>query len=276
MSKITINNNKRKIKTSNNHLPSASQVQSLSRGLTLLKYISTSVGGVSLTDLAIQAGFANSTTHRLLETLKQHGFIRQIGELGLWVIAANAFIIGSGFLKNRNFLATVHPILRKLMQKSGETVNLAILDRTKYDAVIVDQVQCNALMRMSAPIGGKLPMHASGAGKALLAALPKSQRLSLLEKQKLHAYTPYTLTSPSALEENFSDIRTKGFSYDNQEHALGLRCIGACIYDEYQEVFAAVSISGPSSRITNDRINELGSTILQAAKQISHEYGAIH
>lgn len=241
-----------------------------------MEYISASTSGISLTDLASQAGLANSTTHRLLETLKQHGFIRQIGELGLWVIAANAFIIGSGFLKNRNFLATVHPILRKLMEESGETANLAILDRTKYDAVIVDQVQCNALMRMSAPIGGKLPMHASGAGKALLAALPKSQRLPLLQKEKLHAYTPYTLTSPSVLEENFSNIRTEGFSYDNQEHALGLRCIGACIYDEYQEVFAAVSISGPSSRITNDRINELGSTILQAAKQISHEYGAIH
>lgn len=75
--------------------------------------------------------------------------------------------------------------------------------------MIVDQVQCNALMRMSAPIGGKLPMHASGAGKALLAALPKSQRLPLLHKQSLPAYTPYTLTSPSALEENFSNIQTK-------------------------------------------------------------------
>lgn len=106
------------------------------------------------------------------------------------------------------------------MKKSGETVNLAILDRTKYDAVIVDQMQGNALMRMSASIGGKLPMHASGADKAVLAALPKSQRLPLLEKQMLHAYTPYTLTSPSALEENFSDIWTKEFSYGNQEHAL--------------------------------------------------------
>ncbi|MFS1562499.1 MAG: IclR family transcriptional regulator C-terminal domain-containing protein [Candidatus Arsenophonus phytopathogenicus] len=104
----------------------------------------------------------------------------------------------------------------------------------------------------------------------------KAANNSILHKQSLPAYTPHTLTSPSALEGNFSDIQTKGFSYDNQENALGLRCIGACIYDEYQEVFAAISISSPSSRITNNRINELGSTILQAAKQISREYGAIH
>ena len=98
----------------------------MSRGVTLLEYISASTGEISLTDLATQTGLPNSTTHRLLETLKQHGYIRQTGELGLWVIVANTFIIGSSFLENRNFLTTVHPILRKLMEESGETTNLAI------------------------------------------------------------------------------------------------------------------------------------------------------
>lgn len=73
------------------------------------------------------------------------------------------------------------------MDESGETVNLAILDHTEYDAVIVDQVQCNALMRMSAPIGGKLPLHASGAGKAFIANLPEEQLIPLLGKK---AYMP--------------------------------------------------------------------------------------
>ncbi|TBL27303.1 IclR family transcriptional regulator, partial [Klebsiella oxytoca] len=75
------------------------------------------------------------------------------------------------------------PILRQLMEDSGETVNLAILDQVEFDAVIVDQVQCNALMRMSAPIGGKLPMHASGAGKAFLSTLPENKLLPLLQKK---------------------------------------------------------------------------------------------
>ncbi|MDE9590730.1 IclR family transcriptional regulator domain-containing protein, partial [Xenorhabdus bovienii] len=101
----------------------------------------------------------NSTTHRLLTTLQQHGFIRQVGDLGLWVIASHAFVVGSSFLQSRNLMVLVHPILRQLMEDSGETVNLAILNLDEYEAVIVDQVQCNALMRMSAPIGGKLPMH---------------------------------------------------------------------------------------------------------------------
>ncbi|WP_306790519.1 IclR family transcriptional regulator domain-containing protein, partial [Escherichia coli] len=72
----------------------------------------------------------------------------------------------------------------------------------------------NALMRMSAPIGGKLPLHASGAGKAFIANLPEEQLIPLLSKKGLHAYTPYTLTTPSALKENLQQAKKQGFSYD--------------------------------------------------------------
>ncbi|MCC8367669.1 glyoxylate bypass operon transcriptional repressor IclR [Xenorhabdus sp. PB61.4] len=249
------------------------QVQSLSRGLSLLEFISDSQSGVALTDLAIQAGLPNSTTHRLLTTLQQHGFVRQVGDLGLWVIASHAFVVGSSFLQSRNLMVLVHPILRQLMEDSGETINLAIFNIDEYEAVIVDQVQCNALMRMSAPIGGQLPMHASGAGKALLATLSEQKCLQLLHKKGLHAYTQHTHTTAAALKENLEQIRKQGFSLDDEEHALGLRCIAACIYDEHHEAFAAISISGPISRISDERVTELGALVMRAAKEISREYG---
>lgn len=146
--------------------PATGQVQSLTRGLKLLEWIAESNGSVALTELAQQAGLPNSTTHRLLTTMQQQGFVRQVGELGHWAIGAHAFMVGSSFLQSRNLLAIVHPILRNLMEESGETVNMAVLDQSDHEAIIIDQVQCTHLMRMSAPIGGKLPMHASGAGKA--------------------------------------------------------------------------------------------------------------
>jgi IclR family acetate operon transcriptional repressor len=145
--------------------PAGGQVQSLTRGLKLLEWIAESHSSVALTELAQQAGLPNSTTHRLLTTMQQLGFVRQVGELGHWAVGAHAFIVGSSFLQSRNLLAIVHPILRKLMEDSGETVNLAVLDQSDHQAIIIDQVQCTQLMRMSAPIGGKLPMHASGAGR---------------------------------------------------------------------------------------------------------------
>ena len=141
------------------------QVQSLQRGLRLLELIAEAHGSVALTDLAQQAGLPNSTTHRLLSTMQQQGFVQQVGDLGLWTIASHAFFVGSSFLQSRNLLAIVHPILRRLMEDSGETVNLAVLDVSDFQAVIIDQVLCTQLMRMSAPIGGKLPMQLLAQGR---------------------------------------------------------------------------------------------------------------
>ena len=94
---------------------------------------------MALTELAQQAGLPNSTTHRLLTTMQQLGFVRQVGELGHWAVGAHAFIVGSSFLQSRNLLAIVHPILRKLMEESGETVNLAVLDQSDHQAIIIDR-----------------------------------------------------------------------------------------------------------------------------------------
>ena len=249
------------------------QVQSLTRGLKLLEWIAESHGSVALTELAQQAGLPNSTTHRLLTTMQQLGFVRQIGDLGHWTIGAHAFVVGSSFLQSRNLLAIVHPMLRKLMEDSGETVNLAVLDHSDHQAIIIDQVQCTQLMRMSAPIGGKLPMHASGAGKVFLANLSDDQVATLLHRKGLHSYTPATLTSPLHLKEDLAQTRKRGYSFDDEEHALGLRCVAACIYDEHREAFAAISISGPVSRITDDRVTELGALVIKAAKEITQAYG---
>ena len=90
--------------------PATGQVQSLTRGLKLLEWIDESNGSVALTELAQQAGLPNSTTHRLLTTMQQQGFVRQVGELGHWAIGAHAFMVGSSFLQSRNLLAIVHPI----------------------------------------------------------------------------------------------------------------------------------------------------------------------
>ncbi|QOI57315.1 glyoxylate bypass operon transcriptional repressor IclR [Rouxiella badensis] len=249
------------------------QVQSLTRGLKLLEYIAEAQGSVALTDLAQQAGLPNSTTHRLLTTMQQQGFVRQVGDLGLWTIGSHAFVVGSSFLQSRNLLAMVHPMLRRLMEESGETVNLAVLDHSDYQAIIIDQVQCNALMRMSAPIGGKLPMHASGAGKAFLSTLPEERLVKLLHKIGLHSYTPMTRSSPANLKQELAETRKRGYAFDDEEHALGLRCVATCIYDEHNDAYAAISISGPVSRITDDRVTELGALVIHAAKEITQAYG---
>ena len=98
------------------------------------------------------------------------------------------------------------------------------------------------------------------------------QVTALLHQKGLHHYTPKTLMSPHSLKENLALIRKMGFSHDDEEHALGLRCVAAPIYDEHGEPFAAISISGPLARMTDDRITELGALVIRAAKQVTLSY----
>ena len=211
--------------------------------------------------------------------LKSPGLQRLLNCLLSWMVYIILFFMGISlaFLDNlaANLLAIVHPILRKLMEDSGETVNLAVLDQSDHQAIIIDQVQCTQLMRMSAPIGGKLPMHASGAGKAFLSQLSEEQVTGLLHRKGLHAYTHATLVSPVHLKEDLAQTRKRGYSFDDEEHALGLRCIAACIFDEHREPFAAISISGPISRVTDDSVTELGALVIKAAKEVTLAYGGI-
>jgi IclR family acetate operon transcriptional repressor len=248
---------------------SAGQVQSLTRGLMLLDRIAESSGGVTLTDLALQVGLPNSTTHRLLTTMQQMGFVQQVGDLGLWTIGVRAFTVGSAFLDSRELITIAHPIMLRLVEQSGETCNLSVLDMDDNVGIIIGQVQCREMMRMLAPIGSRLPLHASGAGKAFLATLGDERINEVIKKTGLTQFTESTLNTPAKLKEEMMLIRKQGFSFDDEEHAVGMRCVAACIYNEYQEPFAAISVSGPKSRIPDERVVHMGSLVVQAAQDIT-------
>ncbi len=252
--------------------PPVSQVQSLTRGLKLLEKISENKFGVALTDLALQVGLPNSTTHRLLMTMQQQGFVMQKGDLGLWCIGVRAFTVGSAFFRSRDLMTLTHPIMHKLMEKVGETINLSVFDHTNLHAVLIGQVECAELMRMVAPIGGHLPLHASGGGKVFLAAMDDIEVATIIQKTGLVRFTEYTIDTQADLTNELNIIRQQGYAFDNQEHALGLHCIAAPIFDENKQVIAAISISGPTMRITNEKVIHFGSLVIQAAEQINKMY----
>lgn len=246
-------------------------VQSLSRGLAIMERLAEADGGVALTDLAQRVGLSLSTTHRLLNTMESRGFVEQVGDLGLWSVGVTAFMVGSAFVESRDLVAITHPFLRRLMEQSGETTNLAILDND--EAVVLDQVQCHEMMRMLARLGSRAPLHASGVGKALLAALPDEEVDNILHKRGLRRITVNTMDTPEKLRSALREIRTQGYAYDNEEHALGLRCLAAVICNEHSEPVAAISIAGPKSRISDQRAAELGAIVARTAKEITQAMG---
>lgn len=245
---------------------SPQQSQSLSRGLLLLERLAEAEHGVSVTDLAQRVGLAPSTTHRLLNTLEQQGFVRHDSTSGAWYIGVKAFSVGNAFLRHRDVIGQSRPFMHRLMKQAGETVNLAVFEQ--YDAVFVAQVECHEMMRMIVRLGSRAPLHASGAGKALLATMSDAEVSTILHKRGLAKLTPNTLDTPRKLRTGLKEIKTRGYAVDDEEHAVGLRCVAATIRDEQGTTLAAISLSGPKARITDARIPELGLQVTRAAAAI--------
>lgn len=247
------------------------QVQSLTRGLMLLEAIAEAEEGVTLSDLAMQVGLAPSTTHRLLNTLEQQRFVHQDLERSRWHIGVQAFHIGNAFLNGRDVVAQSRPFLVRLMEESGETANLAVAD--EGEAVILAQVQCREMMRMMVPLGSRSPMHASGVGKALLAAMSDEEVTAILHRRGLAAITEHSIRSPEALRKELEQVRVRRWAYDDEEHAVGLRCVAATIHDEQGDALAAISLSGPRSRIPDERFPVLGRLVADIASEATRTLG---
>ena len=249
------------------------QVQSLTRGLWILQCLARTEGGLTLTDIAQRVQLPPSTTHRLLSTLEKMGYVYQAGDLALWYVGIEAFAVGSSFLSNRDFVAQSHAYMRRLMEQAGETTNLAILDGT--EAVFIDQVQCRETMRTIVKLGSRVPLHASGVGKAIFASLPDDQIDAMLKVRGLPRITENTITSPETMWASIRVIRQRGWSFDDEEHLPGTRCVAAPFYDEHAEPLGAISVAGPTSRLPDERIKQLGPLVSHIAEEITHRLGGL-
>ena len=245
--------------------------QSLVRGLTLLEYLAASPLGLALSEVAERAELAPSTTHRLLQALQSQGFVTQENEQGLWRIDVKTFRIGNSFLEACDVVATSRPFLRRLTAETGETANLGIRDGAT--AVFLAQHESPQMMRMITRLGSRAPLHASGVGKALLAWMPDDERADLLDGRELARVTANTLYQPETLQVETQQICAQGFACDREEHAIGLHCVAACIFDEHSTPLAAISVSGPMARIPEARLLTLGALVRQTADEITQQLG---
>ena len=250
----------------------ASHAQALSRGLAVLEFLASTPGGATLTALAAALHLPAPTAHRLLATLEDADYV-QAGEDGRYRVGVRAFRVGSAFLEHRNLIAEAIPRLERLMETSGETANLAVIEHGA--AVFVAQAPCRELMRMNARLGARAPLHASGVGKAMLAAMPPRDADELVGRGALAIYTDHTLVTRASLAEALARTAERGYAIDDEEHALGLRCVAAAIVDEAGRPWAALSIAGPTSRLTRERLPELGERVRAAARDVTAALGGV-
>ena len=249
------------------------QVQSLSRALWLMNALADCPQGLSLSEVAHRVQLPTSTAHRLLTTLQNERYVRFDSERSAWLIGVQAFQIGSTFVRSRDMVAMARPYMRRLMEESGETVNLAINDR--MEVVYLAQVECHKMMRAIAGPGGRARMHCSGVGKALLAYASESELHELVENQGLTRETQKTLADADALKSDLKMIRKRGYAIDDEENAIGLRCVAGVVFDEHGEPLAGLSVSGPMARMTDARLPVLGAAVTQIAVEITGELGGL-
>jgi IclR family acetate operon transcriptional repressor len=244
-------------------------VQALDRGLNLLAIIAEA-DGLPLTSIAQRAGIAPSTAHRILTTLKANGFVLDDTH-GNYLIGVQAFRVGSAFLRNRKLAEVGRATLRRLMEDSGETANIAI--EIDGNVVFVSQMESHRSIRAFHRPGARGPMHASSLGKAMLAALTDDAVSQKLHRVGMPRLTEKTIVDPDALLSDLALVRKRGWAIDDEEQADGMRCVGSAIYNEHGEVIGGVSISGPVVRVTEERLGELGPMVKRAAAEITERVG---
>jgi len=251
--------------------PRTGIVQSIDRAMTILEIIGRSESGSRLSDIARLAGLSPSTTHRLLTTLQQRRYIQSDPRNGRWHIGLPLLSIGLAFLDRSSFVAPAMPLLKQLRDETKETVNLGV----SYDGeiVVLAQVASRQIMRAITRVGGHVPMTTSAMGKAILATLPSSDVEDLIELRGLKRKTPQSIVQPLTLEEELALIRSRGYAIDNREFDAKVKCAAAVVYNDQAEAVCAISVSGVTQRLSDERVGLLGERVVSAANQITRTIG---
>ncbi|WP_171173351.1 IclR family transcriptional regulator [Ruegeria sp. HKCCD8929] len=249
---------------------SAATLQSLDRALGLLVAVARA-GRSTLTDLSQGLEIPAATTHRILTTLQKHDFVAFDEDTQEWLVGIEAYRTGSAYLRRASLTEIGQPIMRALMEQTGETANLAVPDGG--EVVFIGQVETQNPIRAFFSPGTRTPMHASGTGKAILAALSEDRIRKLLQGNGLTPFTANTLATPQALFEDLARTGERGWSFDADERHEGMSCIGSAIFDENGQPCAGISISGPSSRFTPEQVALFGPLVADAAAEITRLSG---
>jgi DNA-binding IclR family transcriptional regulator len=249
-------------------------VQAVTRALSLLELLSGEADPITITELSRKACLKLTTTHRLLSTLLSRGFVSQDPASFKYRLGLKSFEIGVAAMASMDLTATAKPFLKTLAAETTETTNLAILDGS--EVVYIDQLESTnmVIVKMFARIGSRGPAYCTGTGKVLLADLPEDELRRRLAGVNFIKFTERTITDINELVAILKQIRITGYALDYSERDEGVTCVAAPIKNHENRVQAAISVSGPIHRMTDERIfGEILPSVLKAAHCISESLG---
>ncbi len=248
----------------------AHSVGTLEKTLRILELVSESPKGLRLKEISEKTGFNKSTVYRFLVHLEREGYLIRNG--------SQAYVLGIKFIEmatRGNWVEGLRsvswPFLLELQRAVPETVNLGVLD---LDYVLyIEVLESPHAFRLVSTPGMKRPLHCTGLGKALLAFLPQPDQERLLAAFDFSRQTPRTITSPVRFRKELAQIRERGYAIDDEEAVVGSRCVAAPILDSKQRAIAAVSVAGPTSRISRASVPSLTRSVMGTAAAVSAAIG---
>jgi len=227
----------------------------------------------TLTRLSEEVGLNSSTVFRILSTLHYHHYVERDEQNGAYKLGLACLELARAYSESSDLRVTALPDLEMLRDDTKETVHLAVLDR--HEVVYLDKLPgLHAIGIMSSQIGRRAPAYCTGLGKALLAYQDVEEVKAYFERRGFRCFTDTTIQTVEELTRQLEQIRQRGYSFDFGEHESEVRCVAVPIFDISGRAIAAISISGPSSRLDPLKENrELIDKILESAHSISAKLG---
>ncbi len=247
-------------------------IQSVCHALDLLEQFRGDVDELGVTELSNRLKLHKNNVFRLLATLESRNYIEQNKVTENYRLGLKTLELGQTFIKQMGLLRQSRPILERLVKECNETTYVAILK--DFQIVYLDVVETDMTVRVVPRVGTQLPAFCTAAGKAQIAYMTDEELEHYLPGKELKRFTPNTITDQALLKKQLKEIADRGYAIDDEELDLGVRCIGAPIRDYTRRIVGAVSISGPSMRLTKERMEkDLIPMVLKAAEDISTRLG---
>ena len=226
---------------------------------------------LTLTELSAHAGINKATALRVLANLEDRRYVEREATTGRYRLGFRLLQLGVRKSEGLDLRTVARPILKRLQTEFDETVNLAV---PAADGIVyIDILESAHGLRMAASIGRRDDYHSTALGKAIMAHWPEAVRDDFVRRRPLTQKTPHTIVGSSALTDELRRIREGGYAIDDEENELGARCVGAPVFDHWGGVAAAISVSGPGSRLTAERLAEMIASVTAASAQISAQLG---
>jgi DNA-binding IclR family transcriptional regulator len=242
----------------------------ISKVFRILEAIQGAPSGLPLKSICELTRINKSTAHRFLKHMERDGYLMHT-ESGVYLIGPRLAQMAARVNHRATLQAAAQPILWELWKSTRETVNLAVLDQATV--LYVDVLESPHEFRLSSRVGTRRQLHATALGKALAAFLPEEQIEGILGAITFQPLTPKTIMNLVQLRQELQKIRQRGYAVDDEETTLGARCVSAPILGAGQEALAAISVSGPTTRIAPSQVAALAQAVIQAAAAISAAMG---